>query len=95
MGDGGRPSPVTYDLSPINEVVAQRVRGDDGAPGLAADAQAVVDVLDVPLDGPDAEGELFGDLAVAEPLGDQRDDLLLARGQRVRRDAQVPDAACS
>ena len=57
----------------------KRVRRDDRAAGPAADAESVVDVLDVPFDGPYAQDQRVADLPVAPPLSDQCDDLTLSR----------------
>ena len=52
-----------------------------GAGGLPAQVELVVDVLQVPLDGADAEGELGGDRGVVVALGGEGEHLDLARGE--------------
>ena len=53
--------------------------------GAAGGVELAEDVGDVDRDGLGADEELLGDLAVGPALGDQREDLALARGERVGR----------
>src|SRR5688572_80080 len=55
--------------------------GGSGTGCTAGDPELSVDVADVPLDRADAEHEFVRDLLVAQPVGDQPQDLGLARGE--------------
>src|SRR5919109_965079 len=71
-----RPTPVL-----IRQAVLSRVcRG--GRP--RGEPELHEDVRDVAVDGVLAKGEPCGDLSVAQPLGDEPEDLGLAPGQRLR-----------
>ena len=65
----------------LDEPAADRVAGQLDA---VAHAELLEDVRPVALDGLLADHERLGDLVAGVPLGDQLDDLELARGQRVR-----------
>jgi len=64
----------------VGERVADRLRA-------VADAGLHEDAVDVRLDGRRRDDQALGDLGVAEAVGDQREDLRLARGQVVGQDA--------
>ena len=63
--------------------------GETGQVGPAAGAGLVPDPIEVRANGADAYEELFGDLAVSETLGDERDQFVLAFGQ-----VGMPGARC-
>ena len=77
---GTRPAPRRPRL--VQEPPAA---GDGGGLGAAGGAELAEDVGDVHRDGLRADEQLLADLAVGPALGDQGEDLGLARGQRVRR----------
>src|SRR4051812_14486619 len=56
-----------------------------GPGGLPVQAELVVGVLEVPLDGANAQGQLGRDLRVVVPVRGQPEDLQLASGQQVAR----------
>ena len=63
------------------EAVCERSGGRRGAGGAAGDADLVVDVLHVPLDGAHAHHQLGGDRVIRTPLGKQSQDLPFAGSQ--------------
>ena len=77
-------------LRPLGRVRAHRsgeqalAAGDRGGLGAAGGLQLAEDVGDVDRDGLGADEQLLADLAVRAALGDQRQDLALAGGERRR-----------
>src|SRR5207244_5310494 len=60
------------------------LQGEDARRGPRCNAQLVIDVLEVVLDGLPAEDELPGDLAVGQARAGQAQDLELTLGQVAR-----------
>src|SRR6476646_3328778 len=63
---------------------AEQAHDRSGPGGLPAQVELEVDVLQVPLDGADAQSETLCDLVVVLPLGREVQDLQLAGGQRLQ-----------
>jgi hypothetical protein len=55
--------------------------GPDGGFDAGPELELLQDVFDVDLDGPERQVQLAGDQLVAEALGEQAENLALARGE--------------
>ena len=84
---GGEPRAcrLAAGTQPSGDVAADVARGRGRARGATADAELRVDVGQVALDRPDAQRQRVGDLLVRPAVGDQPQDVELARRERLDR----------